>query len=297
LLDGRPVLSSADWKLNCLNCGTSLSGVYCSSCGQRAAPPHPSLREVVVEAFSEFSGWDNKVVATLRALIQKPGKLTIEFVEGRRARYVSPLRLYLTCSVVYFLVAAAVPATSQSRVVALTGTAGTVPSGKPVRSSRAGDLTDEDRREIARMLDKAPPILRLLMRRVSNDPAGLQRDIFAALPKGLFALLPAFAAIVAVFYRRRHFAEHLYFALHLHAFVFVALTLTELAKFTRLVPLQILAGVVFLVTLPVYTLCAFQRVYGDRWPRVLMKGVGIAALYAAASIPVVFALAIWVSAA
>ena len=106
-----------DWRTTCLNCGASLSGSFCSECGQRAAPPHPSLRELGGEAFAELSGWDGKVAETVRALLRKPGKLTIEFLEGRRARYLSPLRLYLMCSVIYFLIAASAPTNLRSSIV------------------------------------------------------------------------------------------------------------------------------------------------------------------------------------
>ena len=49
------------------------------------------------------------------------------------------------------------------------------------------------------MIGKASPILRPLMRRVSSDPKGLQSEMFASMPKALFALLPVFALILTVF--------------------------------------------------------------------------------------------------
>src|SRR5262245_42988326 len=94
---------------DCLNCGAELSGPFCSACGQRDIPPYPSVRELAVDAFWELSGWDGRFASTVRALVRRPGQLTLEFLEGRRARYISPLRLYLMCSLVYFVVAAAAP--------------------------------------------------------------------------------------------------------------------------------------------------------------------------------------------
>src|SRR5687767_329412 len=93
----------------CLNCGAPLSGVFCSRCGQRDIPPYPSVRELAVDVVTEFSGWDGRLALTLRELVRRPGMLTREFLEGRRARYISPLRLYLVSSLVYFLLAAAAP--------------------------------------------------------------------------------------------------------------------------------------------------------------------------------------------
>ena len=51
-------------------------------------------------ALTEFSGWDGRLSSTLRALIRRPGVLTHDFLEGRRVRYISPIRLYLTASLV-----------------------------------------------------------------------------------------------------------------------------------------------------------------------------------------------------
>src|SRR5256885_655518 len=85
------------------------SGPFCAVCGQRDIPPYPSVRELAVDAMSEFSGWDGRLASTLRALFQRPGMLTHEFLEGRRVRYISPLRLYLMTSLVYFVIAAAAP--------------------------------------------------------------------------------------------------------------------------------------------------------------------------------------------
>src|SRR5690349_8989727 len=75
----------------CLNCGAPLNGAFCSTCGQRVVPARLALRELLGEAFAEFSGWDGKLANTLRLLVLRPGQLTVEFLEGRRVRYISPL--------------------------------------------------------------------------------------------------------------------------------------------------------------------------------------------------------------
>ena len=93
----------------CLNCGHPLEGRFCSECGQKRTEPDPRLRELAHEAADELLHWDGKLVRTLGALFRTPGFLTREYLAGRRARYVSPVKLYLTASVVYFAVLALVP--------------------------------------------------------------------------------------------------------------------------------------------------------------------------------------------
>lgn len=99
----------AAWTAECLNCGAALTGPFCAACGQRAIPPDPTVRELAGDAFAELSGWDGKFVETFKALVRSPGELTRAFVIGKRARYIAPVRLYLTLSVIYFLVATAAP--------------------------------------------------------------------------------------------------------------------------------------------------------------------------------------------
>ena len=72
--------------------------VLLAQCGQRAMPPYPTCASSVVDAFAELSGWDGRFAETVRALLRASGQCSrVEFLEGRRARYLSPLRLYLTC--------------------------------------------------------------------------------------------------------------------------------------------------------------------------------------------------------
>jgi hypothetical protein len=291
----RPTV--VDWKSTCLNCGATLGGSFCSECGQRAAPPHPSLRELGGEAFAELSGWDGKIAETVRTLIRKPGQLTIEFLEGRRARYLSPLRLYLWCSVIYFLVAASTPTNMRSSIVITPPdpTTGAATRRNIADAEKNAGLTAEERAQIAQMVNNAPSVLRPLMRRVSTDAKSFQNDVFASMPKALFALLPVFAGILTLFYRKRRFAEHLYFALHVHAFIFIALTFAAVVKLAHVKPLEVAVGIAVLVWLPIYAHLSFRRVYGGSHAALLLKEIGIGALYVAASIPTVVLLAIWVA--
>ncbi len=96
--DPRPLPS-------CLNCETTLSGQYCGRCGQRARSRLISLWELVGEAFGDLFELDSRVWQTLVPLIFRPGRLTRDYLLGRRARFMPPFRTYLVLSVVFFLVA------------------------------------------------------------------------------------------------------------------------------------------------------------------------------------------------
>lgn len=293
----------------CLNCGSSLTGPFCAACGQRDVPPYPSVRDLVVDAFWELSGWDGRFASTVRALVQRPGLLTREFLEGRRARYISPLRLYLMMSLVYFVLAAAAPAVSFSSGV-LDGLSGRPSAGsggvtlsRPERVGAAarGALTSDDavspaeRAAALADAERAPAPMRPFLRRALGDPKGFRQGILATMPRMLFALLPIFAAIIALFYRGRKYPEHLYFAIHFHAFLFLALGAGALLRFTRLPLLAGVVGGVAMLWIPVYATLAFRRVYGGSLAATLAKEVAIAAIYCVTSLVAFIAMLYWVS--
>ena len=295
----------------CLNCGASLSGPFCASCGQRDIPPYPSVRELAVDAVSEFSGWDGRLASTLRALVQRPGLLTHEFLEGRRARYISPLRLYLMASLVYFLLAAGAPnlGVRKGQVsvgginVGLTTRSADSAESRPERVADAAasaleqqkPLTAEQREAVMKDIARAPGLMQPFLRRSVDDPGGFKRGLIETMPRMLFALLPVFAGIVALFYRGRKYPEHLYFAIHLHAFIFIVLALTQLGKYTRLTALAAAGSALAMVWILVYATLAFRRVYGGSLGKTIAKELGIGAIYTVIS-GIAFVLMIyWVS--
>jgi Protein of unknown function (DUF3667) len=87
---------------HCENCGTELTGKYCAQCGQPAIDYRRSFRHVIVDILDSFLNWDSKFIATMSWLIARPWHLTNDFLDGRRVRYVHPLRLYLLASILFF---------------------------------------------------------------------------------------------------------------------------------------------------------------------------------------------------
>lgn len=89
----------------CLNCDTLLSGQYCGACGQRARSRLISIWELVQDAFGDLFELDSRVWRTLLPLAARPGKLTLDYLQGRRVRFMPPFRTYLVLSIFFFLVA------------------------------------------------------------------------------------------------------------------------------------------------------------------------------------------------
>src|SRR5882762_9488971 len=98
---------------------------------------------------SPLSGWNGKVAETIWRLVTRPGALTCDLLEGRRARGLSPLGLCLTCGLVYFALAAVAPSlgSPMSMQIRSDGTT-TVKMSGPGPEGKAAGLSDEDRRLI-----------------------------------------------------------------------------------------------------------------------------------------------------
>ncbi len=106
----------------CLNCGDARSGRYCAQCGQNDRNYMRSLPPMVWELNREAFEVDGRILQTLKLLLFKPGSLSAEFSRNRRARYMSPIRLYLFTSLVFVLaLSCALPDTVYDDSVAAMG--------------------------------------------------------------------------------------------------------------------------------------------------------------------------------
>lgn len=88
----------------CANCSASLSpnANYCHQCGQRSQEVAWRFRNFVQDFFEQYLAFDSKIVHTLKPFFLRPGRLTKDYIQGKRAQYVHPVRLYLFTSIVFF---------------------------------------------------------------------------------------------------------------------------------------------------------------------------------------------------
>lgn len=87
----------------CPNCDEPALGEYCHACGQRHGELLPRWQAWVLEALDELLLVEARLPRTVISLFRHPGEQTAEWWQGRRAKYVSPIRLYLLIAVPFFL--------------------------------------------------------------------------------------------------------------------------------------------------------------------------------------------------
>ena len=223
---------------SCENCGARLEGRYCSQCGQRREGPVHSLWHFMETATEDLTHADSRLWRTLAALLCRPGLLTREFLAGRRARYLPPVRLYLVLSVAFFLLASVTqPHLTLLRVDPEKATA--AGHGSLVYEVNAPDLPGESHAQHLERecrgwaydgpwRSKLAPLMPQLCRKIlADNGVALQESFLHNVPRAMFVFLPLLAGIMMLMYwRPRHYyVEHLLLFLHNHAMVFLVGTL------------------------------------------------------------------------
>jgi hypothetical protein len=256
----------------CLNCGALLNGQYCAHCGQRARTRLISIWELVRDAVGDLFELDSRLWQTLIPLIARPGRLTREYLLGRRARFMPPFRTYLVLSLGFFLVAFFDPREQLGLLLDPVATtrmeqqadirrqvaedleaegvpvpAGLVPEEReePEEETSNGlnlscEIEDFATMDLPQWLEQrlTPVRLKEICDRVTADKGrAFIRQLLDNIPASLFILLPLMALVLKMLYplSKRYYAEHLLFIVHFHAFLFLILTLEIL--FTRFVQL------------------------------------------------------------
>jgi len=93
-IDGKAGKQGPEAHGKCLNCGAQLDGAYCASCGQRAHL-HRSLVHLGHDILHGVFHFEGKMWRTIPELFFHPGRLTRRYIDGERAKFVSPMALYL----------------------------------------------------------------------------------------------------------------------------------------------------------------------------------------------------------
>ena len=226
---------------NCKNCQAKLENAYCSTCGQRDIDLERPILALIGDVVKESFEIDGRAAATIKTLFRHPGKLTSEFLAGRRRTYTSPLRLYLVISISFFVLVAWLA----SRGILID------PGQDPTFDAavQAGFLSDD-----------------------------LPRLMFVLLP--IFALLVKMVYFNRLYFDHLIFSLHLHGAAYIvFALMFVFALLLPLkepaSRYLALMIIETLGLTGFLA----YFVIAIRRVYQSSWLAVVWKSVVILFAY------------------
>jgi hypothetical protein len=250
----NPVSAS---EIACRNCGHTIETNYCPKCGQHNRDHNIGIWQFVHEFAEEFVRLDSKLFRTLGPLIVKPGFLTREWVAGKRVRYITPLKLYITLSAICFLGMSLRSASTNVQIARDTPKVVRALSqqAKPDDRSVMDALTHWETKKLAISGPKA-----------TENLVGFRDKFMSMMPTVNFVLLPIFALLFKLLYvrRSRFYAEHLVFAFHYYAFCSLILTAT------LAIPNQALSSALGM-WMVVYLFLAMLKNYGQSWYATLFK--------------------------
>jgi len=222
----KTVSPSTSPASTCHNCNTDAPGNFCSACGQATTLHVPSAREFLHEFVAHYVALEGKLWRTLALLLFRPGALSNEYISGRRVRYVEPLRVYLTFSILFFAILKfgsgdlLLPVDSEAAQVSPQGHHQTL-ENSPAQIQ-------------LRILGQTPTLPRQWQHFVQLPDAEKQKlmveSFFHYAPYAMFCLMPLFALYLKILYlgSGRRYGEHFLFALHTNAFAFITMALMTL---------------------------------------------------------------------
>jgi hypothetical protein len=230
-----------------------LPGPFCPNCGQKSVPLNPRLSDVLHEFFHELLHVDGKLFRSIKQLLLAPGFLTREQFDGRRARWVPPVRLYLVFSVLYFALSSLAPSSSLNVGI-------------------RGDTYEEDTAG-----------LRLLGYQNQDEFRDAVNHARAKwMPRVMFVMLPVFAALVGAAFRKsgHKYPQHLYFALHVHAAWFALGACAAAASLVLPPRIANILSFLLVVYSVIYVVLAVATAYGAPKRRALVRSIVVLPVYA-----------------
>lgn len=271
----------------CKNCDAVTRGNFCQQCGQATHLHVPSAREFLHEFVAHYVALEGKLWRSLKLLFFKPGLLTREYIEGRRVRYVEPLRLYLTFSIIFFFLFKLSglelyngdSAPSAAPPVVSAPADSLPPQGAPVALRGRVELSERDR-EVAREFAEIHPrfgevVANFLRLARAGQTEAAKRAFYSYAPYAIFLLMPVFALFLKLLYlgSGRRYGEHFLFALHSNAFAFFTLSLFIVANSWGFLRFVLQVWLIF------YLPTAMRRVYGGSRFSTALRWIVLLALH------------------
>lgn len=277
----------------CENCLTPLSGPFCAQCGQHAIDYRRSFGRFFGDVLDSFLNWDSKFFATMALLLVRPWRLTLAFLHGERVRYVHPLRLYLLVSVFFFFGVHELAQQANFQQTTIhskkarsdaqkmiddifdrPGTKDDAQADEEKRVTKSGGLVvvetdkdDKDAQGFERWMNQQ------IKQKIGED--GVNSKVFfmaviSNLPAMMLCCIPLFALVLRILYLRRgyFFVDHLIYALHIHAFAYMAILLIGfvIAEGAKVLPG---ASPFIIAALVVASICllllSIRQVYRQAW--------------------------------
>lgn len=217
----------------CQNCGHFVEKRFCPSCGQENNNSRHSFHHLFTHFISDFLHYDSAFWKTSKTLFTKPGKASLDYVNGKRKSYVNPFSYYIFASFLTFFIPFILPYPDDSKslkvnievenkALAKDSTLSLMHNNStsiPIDSTKQADIKTND---------KPLDVVESVYEKVKD---GERDEIFSEffthnIPKAIFVYMPIFAFWMWLFHNRkkRYYFDSGIFTLHFFSVVLLSIT-------------------------------------------------------------------------
>jgi hypothetical protein len=281
-------------ETNCLNCGAEVTGKFCPNCGQENLETKENFFHLAGHFISDYFHYDSKFFRSLVPLFTKPGFLTREYWDGKRVHYIHPLRLFFFITILFIIVTTY----AYNRF-------GTEIKSRMIENDKALIQLDTNRFASMKASDKilfkgdsvTVQTLREQLkgneRRIGKVMIGIDH-VFVNLKYVMFALLPLYALVFKILYRKQklYYVDHLVYAMHLQCFSYVVLGLLFMLPLVVTTSIVTVRQIAFFIIL-IYVMISVHNLYHQKlWKTVVKSLVATATIFFMTIISVLIVAAI-----
>ncbi|MFP9114512.1 DUF3667 domain-containing protein [Flavobacterium sp. RHBU_3] len=235
----------------CQNCGHQVLEIYCPHCGQKNTETRQSFAHLVGHFAEDLTHYDGAFWKTIKYLIFRPGKLTVEYLEGKRQLYVPPVKLYIFVSFITFLLIGIMPEKeaenegAKSNFIAVNKLGDIEINGEGLDEKKKNEytLTSGEKVNSIKKLDSlhaipgkvtdleytfTKKVIEIENGTISTEEIG--EAFMHTLPKVLFIYMPIFAFWLWLFHSKKRwlFFDHSIFTLHYFALLLLLSCITTI---------------------------------------------------------------------
>ena len=313
--DGLPVI--------CKNCETEFIGNYCPNCGQSKNELDKPFKFVAYDFMGTLFAFDSRFFHTLLTILTKPGKLSADFIEGRRARYMPPFRFFIFVSFFFFLFLnyytkkdlseknflsqelvndSLLQEVNKDSIVTLSRTengvnfrlnenfkddlseetkelSDSVLTSKIEKFEKFADKLSSEAEQDSSLSKEDKKFIRSI-EKVRNYPELYIEKIFKYTSWSLFIMMPFFALLLKLLYRRKKFnyVRHFVFSVNVHSFNFFILTIIMLFQHLGSDFLAKAFRYTYLLV-PLFLIVGMKKFYNQGLPKTILKFFILISLY------------------
>ena len=303
----RFIEQEAQNTIFCKNCDTEFTGKYCPECRQSVRELEKPIWSLMRDIISLIGSFDVRLFKTLVAICFKPGEISLDYLEGKRMKYLPPIKFYATVSFIFFLLLGFLTSNSLERVnqqrkdkkekakiisgdttliqkdtlhlsesieINLAMKRDTSNYSKDSVSVGSEDLTlGKDEQTFDDYVEKKA-------KEIKEKPQQFVVESFNTLSWVMFFLLPIYALLLRIFFWRakKYYISHLIFAVNQHAFAYIIFSILVIINLI-LPHKNSFFEFLLLISMPIYFIVGAKHFYKRRWFGTIVRKLFIFLFY------------------